>query len=325
MPSVTFGSRAAANRARDLPAVSEHLSPSDDRRSTIVQLSPSTPDRIVDRLQTEAFTTSDPDEPAVGGMAELSSSERSALESTGRFEWQQHGLAAMRAKGALQAHGATDFTDFYEPGEGVAGALENLRQSKKRSAQSGAGIAVGGMRTDTEEITGGRERRAQAGRMQDQQLESAKDPALIDRDTAAQEHLREEQDFGVDVWDISFRGSDRFGRPTPSGADFERLQERNEQRSERAQHLDDIRVAEKTRDPIKWANNPAEYDYPGIDTVEPEKVHGSRSTAAQERDEAELADIAPDPATWKENIDDMDLPGIDTPPDDEFDADDILL
>lgn len=319
MPTVTFGSRAAANRARDLSAVAEHLSPSDDRRSTTVKLRSSTPKRITDRIETEAFTTGDADEPALGGTATLSESERSALESTGRFDWQTHGLAAMRAKGALEARGVTYFTDFYEPGEGVAGAIETLTESKQHAVQTGAKVAVGGQRTDTEEITGGRMQRQQAGRFQDRQVEGAKDPALIDRDPSAQAFLREEQGFGADVWDMSFRRTDRFGRPDPTGADIERLEARNERRSERAQYLDDIRVAKKTRDPIKWSNNPAEYDFPGIDTVEPEKAHSARPKAARARDEAELADIAETPAEWKADMDGLDLLDIDTPEDIDLD------
>lgn len=307
----TFGSRQAANSIRDIGAVTAYLDVDDDRREKTVKLKPDAPDSIVQRLEQRAFVTGSTSR-ASAGQAKLSDSERQSLQRTqDSFNWQDHGLEAMRTKAALERKGATEWIDFYEPGEGVEGAMKNLKASKERSAETGANIGVGGDFTDEEEMGAGRMRQ-QTERMQAQQVKGAKDPAILQQDTDAQGFLREEQEFEGDVFDIAFSRGDS-GRVEGSGRDYERLQDRNAQRSDRAQELDDLRAAPKTRDPFEWANNPAQFDFPGIDTLDPAKVHDNRSERAQEMDESRQAEVTNDPVEWADNPDDLDFPGVDTP------------
>lgn len=103
----------------------------------------------LERLRAEAERGQAERETLPGGQVELSEAERRSLDRQhDTWSWQQHGFEAMRAKGALQAEGATEWMDFYEPGEGAAGALANLRRSKERAAQTGAPIGVGGERRE---------------------------------------------------------------------------------------------------------------------------------------------------------------------------------
>jgi hypothetical protein len=302
--SITFGSREKANEFRE--KVEEYRKSTDDRRTKTVELKDSTPDRILQRAESEAFT-SETDESAGRGMEELSKSERESLKSQHRtFSWQDYGFEAMRAKAALTAKGATEWQDFYEPGEGVGGALNNLRQSKQRSQQSSAEIGVGGDYTDEGEQASRQRQRRQTERVQAQQLENAKLPAFMGDEEAAS-FLEEEQRFSDDIFAISFSGEQ------PSGEDFQRLREAHEDRSERAQRVDERRTAEVTRDPLKWSRNKSTLDFPGIDTVEPERLHRQRSERAQERDEDERAPLPDTKQQWAQNPGRYDLPGIDTP------------
>jgi len=241
--------------------IEQYRAPSDDKRSKTVVLKSSTPDRIVNRVESEAFGSQTGDRQSYG-QATLSEQEKQTLKRTTSFTWQQHGFEAMSAKAALQAQGATEWTDYYSPGEGVESSLAKLRAAKGGAQQSRAGIGVESMRQDTAETDNRGRRSGQAERASAQRVESAKEPALLNQDSDAIGFLREEQRFNDDVFDIAFSQSDTFGRPVGSGRDFETLQERHEQRSERAQELDEQKHAEVTRDPIEWAQNPAQYDYP---------------------------------------------------------------
>lgn len=311
MPELEFGSRKAANDVRE--KVSEYRAASDDKRSKTVKLKPSTPDRIVERVEQEAYTSQGSGRESAG-QAELSDAEQKSLKRQhDTFSWQEHGFEAMRVKAAMQRKGATEWQDFYEPGEGVGGALQNLRASKSRSAATGASIGVGGQRTDEEELTGGGRQRTQAERAQAGQVRNAKRPAVVGRDPDAISFIREEQRFGGDVFDITF-GETRRGVPTSSGRDRELVEQRNEQRSERAQRMDDRRAAEMTTDPIEWATDPSHYDFPGVDTVEPAAKHAARPERARETDERELAPRASSVREWAADPDQYDWPGVDTPP-----------
>lgn len=302
--SITFGSRDQANEFRD--KVEKYRKSTDDRRTKTVELKSSTPDRILQRAETEAFT-SETDKSAARGMEELTKSERESLKSQHRtFSWQKYGFEAMRAKAALSAKGATDWQDFYEPGEGVGGALNNLRQSKQRSQQSTAELGVGGDYTDEGEQASRQRQRRQTERVQAAQVEDAKQPAF-EGDEDAIGFLREEQRFEDDLFAITFTGGD------PSGQDYRGLEEAHRRRSQRAQRVDERRTAEVTLDPLKWAANKSTTDFPGIDTVKPEQLHANRSERARERDEDELAPIAETQEQWARNPDQFDLPGIDTP------------
>jgi hypothetical protein len=56
----------------------------------------------------------------------------------------------MSAKAALQAEGATDWMNYYEPGEGAQGSLKNLESGKEMAALTGAKTATSGTYDDTE-------------------------------------------------------------------------------------------------------------------------------------------------------------------------------
>jgi hypothetical protein len=211
----------------------------------------------------------------------------------------------MRVKAALGRKGATEWQDYYEPGEGVSGALANLEASKGQSAATGASIGVGGQRTDDEEISGMARRQGQAERAQAGQVRGAKDPALIEADPAAIGFLREEQQFDPDVFDLSFNGK-------PSGRDYERLQERHERRSQRAQTVDEQSAATVTRDPLKWTEAPDRYDYPGIDELDPRKRHAARSKMARRVDEQRAAPFADSVEQWARDPDQYDWLGVDS-------------
>jgi len=318
MISIEFGSRQAANEIRS--RVSEYRHESDDKRTRTVVLKDSAPNSIIRRVESEALGSETSDRQSYG-KAKLSERERESLKRQHRtFSWQQHGFEAMAVKAAVQAQGVTEWQDYYEPGESVESALAKVREAKSSATQTRASQGIGGTRTDQEE-TGNRGRRArQAERAQSGRVKSAKEPALLDQDTDAIDFLREEQRFDDDIFDIAFSQSDSFGRPVGSGRDYETLTERHESRSERAQELDEQKHAPVTRDPLKWAQNPDEYDYPGIDTLNPEKKHNSRSERAQEVDENEQAPLADSPAQWANNMDAFDLPGIDTPQGGLFDT-----
>lgn len=313
MPTVEFGSRQAANRFRNQPAVRQHLTNADHRRTTTVRLSASAPSRVLERAESQAFTTQR-EQRGSAGMAELSDAEIQSLERQHRtFSWQQHGFEAMRTKAALQRSGVTDWQDHFEPGEGTEGALENLRQTKQMSARTGAPASVErGRRTDEEELTGDARQRRQAEAFAGQQLDAAKDAALMDREREAQQFLREEEGFG-DVFDIRFGRTDRFGRPDPTGRAMARLEEFHESRSQRSQAQDERLQAPVTRDPIEWVNNPSTTDFPGVDTLDPELVHESRSARSRSVDESRSAPLASSVEAWAEEPDQLDLPGVDTP------------
>lgn len=274
MPTITFGSRQAANQFRE--RVGEYLTPSDDRRSTTVELQRDTPERIIDRAQSAAYETQSPQREGAT-QADLSKAERESLSRQHRtFNWAQHGFEAMYVKGAMQARGVDTWQDFYEPGEGVASALSKLQRKKGQAGRTGqrASLGIESMRTDREEEAGGGRRRRQSEQVRARQTDSAKSPAIMQGDRDAQGALREAERFEDGVWDISFRDTDDDGRPEPSGPDFRLLEERHEQRSAVAQRTDEAKAAPKTRDPIAWANAPNELDFPGIDTVDSEDAPG---------------------------------------------------
>lgn len=310
MPTVEFGSRQEANQFRE--RVGQYLAGSDDRRSKTVEFTRNVPNTILNRAERQAFTSQEGSRPSAG-KAKLSESERQSLRRGTGFDWQSHGFGAMAAKSALQERGVTEWQDFYEPGEGVEGALKNLRQSKGQAAQGGgAPLGIGGQRTDVEEMGGGGRRRRQAERGMGQRVQSAKEPALLEADPDAMGFLREERQFAEGgLFDISFGDTGPFGRPQPSGRDFETMQDRHESRSERAQHLDEIRHAPVTRDPLQWSQDPAHWDFPGLDTLDPRKLHETRSERAQAIDESKSAEIADSATEWANNMDSLDLPGID--------------
>lgn len=84
-----------------------------------------------------------------GGKVELYEDKRRSLERQHEtWSLQRHGFEAIHARGALQVRGVTEWMEFYEPGEGAAGALSNLRSLKEQAVQNSAPIGVGGEQRD---------------------------------------------------------------------------------------------------------------------------------------------------------------------------------
>lgn len=269
---IQFGSRASANAIRD--RISEYLSPTDDRRSVTVTLKSSAPDSIVERVESESFGSQTQQRQSFG-KATLSESEKETLRRTTSFDWQSHGFEAMSAKAALEAKGVDTWQDFYEPGEGVDSTLSKLQSSKAGAAESRAGLGIEGMRTDEGDMGNVGRRSTQAERAQSRRTKSAKRPAILEQDEDAIGFIREEQRFDDDVFDIQFSDPDELGMPQPTGRDAELVEERHEERSREAKIADESKKAPITRDPLKWASNPSEYDFPGVDTVQPEHTESN--------------------------------------------------
>jgi len=307
-----LGSRGTANDLRD--RISEFLADDDDRRSATISLDSAAPTSIRERLGGETVATQSSDRDGFG-REKLTETERKTLKRTTGFEWQQHGFEAMAAKAALQAKGVTDWTNYYEPGEGVESSLGKLRQGKQMAAQTGAPAAIGGDYTDEEDIGNAGRRAKQSEQAQAGRVRSAKRPALVDLDTGARGFLQEEQRFTDDLFDISFTETDPFGRPEATGRDADLLRDRHEQRSDRAQTLDEQKQAPVTRDPLEWSANVDEFDFPGIDTLDPEQKHNARSKKAKQVDESRSAPLASSPTEWANDMDSLDLPGVDAPKD----------
>lgn len=315
--AVEFGSKQAANDFRD--RVADYLAASDDRRSKTVTFGKGTPESILSRAETQGFTTR---KAASGGagMSKLSPRERESLKRQHRtFSWRKYGFEAMRAKAALERKGVTEWQDYYEPGEGVAGALKNLEASKGQVASTGASLGVGGDYTDEEEISGVRQQQAQVERASAGQVDRAK-PSAFRGDRGAIGFLREEERFDDDLYDIYYGDVDEYGRPLPSGRDYEELQDVHEERGPRSVALDNMRHAPVTRDPLQWAADPTHYDFPGLDTLDPELVHESRSARAQGMDESRSAPLADSPEQWAADPGHLDLPGVDAPSSTGFSA-----
>jgi len=307
---VQFGSKQDANEQRE--KFEEYLADDDDRRKKTVKLSDDAPDRVLDKARSAGFESEDAESHSAG-MRELSENEREQLNRVHRnFDWQDNGFEAMRVKGALQAKGVTDWQNYYEPGEGVSGAVKTLESSKASSARSGASVAMDDRRDPDDQINQ-RRRQQQTSRMRGRQLDTAKEAAVTEGDADAREFIREERDFGESVFNIRFSESSS-GVPQASGADLALLEDRNQQRSAKARRTDNRRAADITRDPLVWASAPAQYDFPGIDTIDPEAVHDRRSERAREQDRSELAPKADTLNQWASNTDQLDWPGVDTPP-----------
>lgn len=305
MPSVEFGTRNDAGEMRD--RLGPFLASDDDARTSTLKLKPSAPDSLIERVEGEAFE-SERDDRKSAGMAELSSRERQNLKRQyNQFSWSSHGFEAMRAKAEAQRRGATEWLDYYEPGEGAEGIAKNLRSSKDSASRRGAGIGVGGDYTDEEEMNQRRRVRRQSEKVSAESVDRAKEPAF-GGDSEAIGFLREESLFTDSLFGISFRGRDG-----PSGRDYDRLRDAHESRSKQAQTLDERRSAKVTRDPLEWAQNKGRLDFPGIDTVEPDRLHKQRSKRARTVDERTSAPLANSREQWAQNPSRYDWKGVDTP------------
>lgn len=291
MTSVEFGRREVANDVRN--RLEDFLDEDDSRRSKTVKLQDRVPDELVQRVREEAADSREV-EADKAGQASLSDRERREID------FSKDGVNvpfARSVKGIAETEGVEDWIQF---------ADFDLSVDENRSVLEQAGREERGDRGRgrTAEQSGLRKAR-RAKRQRRDQAEQAKEPAF-GGDGEAAEFLREEQRFEDDLFDISLRGDG------PSGRDFERLEQAHENRSERAKRVDERRSAQVTQDPLKWAQNKATYDYPGIDTVQPSELHNERSATAQRVDEREQAPIADSREQWAQNPDQFDWRGVDT-------------
>lgn len=291
MTSVEFGQRDVANDLRN--RLEPFLADDDSRRSKTVELQDRVPDEVVQRVREEAADSREV-EADKAGQASLTDRERKEIN------FSKDGVNvpyARSVKGIAKTEGVEDWLQFAD----LNLTVDENRNVLERAGREERGARGRGRSQDQTDLQRGR----RAKRQRREQAEEAKGPAF-GGDAEAAGFLREESRFEDDLFDISLRGSG------PSGRDYERLEEAHEDRSERAQRVDERRSAQVTRDPLKWAQNKAKFDYPGIDTVEPAEIHAERSKQARKVDEREQASIADSREQWATNFDQYDWPGVDT-------------
>lgn len=291
MTSVEFGKRDVANDIRN--RLEPFLDDDDSRRSKTIQLQDRVPDEVVQRVREEAADSREV-EADKAGQASLTDRERKEID------FSKDGVNvpyARSVKGIAKTEGVEDWLQFAD----LDLTVDENRSVLERAGREERGARGRGRTQEQSDLQRGR----RAKQQRREQAEEAK-PAAFGGNAEAAEFLREEQRFEDDLFDISLRGSG------PSGSDYEQLEEAHEDRSERAQRVDERRSAEVTRDPLKWSQNKAKFDYPGIDTVEPAEIHAERSKQARKVDEREQAPIADSREQWATNSDQYDWRGVDT-------------
>ena len=291
MASVEFGQRDVANSVRE--RLDGFLAEDDSRVEKTVKLQDRVPDALVQRVREEAADSRQA-EAQKAGQAALSDSERRRIDFT---KDRVNVPYARSVKGIADNLGVDDWVQYAD----FTLSVDENRRLLKDAARQGGGDRGQGETAEQRALRKGQ----QAKTRRREQAESAKDPALRG-DSEAIGFLREEQRFEDELFDVSLRGA------APSGRDYERLEEVHSERSERAQRVDERRSATVTPDPLTWAQNPAQYDYVGIDTVDPEELHAERSLEARSVDERRSAPIADSKEQWAQNTDTYDWPGVDT-------------
>ena len=292
MPQVEFGQRDVANSVRE--RLDGFLADDDSRRSKTVELKDAVPDEMIQRVQEEAADSRQA-EADKAGQAELSDRERKQID------FSRDGVNvpfARSVKGIADNEGVTDWLQFAD----LELSVDENRRVLKDASNEERGRSGLGKSSEKRNIA----KAADNKQKRRQQAEGAKQPAF-EGDANAAEFLRDEQRFENDLFDITLRSD-----AGPTGRDYERLEQAHENRSDRAKRVDERRSAEVTRDPLKWAQNKSEYDFPGIDTVEPAELHAERSRRARRVDEEEQAPIADSRQQWALHSDQYDWPGVDT-------------
>lgn len=240
------------------------------------------------------------------GQAPLTDAEKDWLrEKHGSFKEGGAGnyMKVRAAKAVLQGKGVNNWRDHYQP---------DLTVDEHRSEAEG----IGG------EMRGGRERedsRERDRRMREQgvgalhnQAKDALDRARDGNREAREFFLQEGKSTMLDVRPET-RDTAIGSVSTVTGRDAEMLEEINEERSDKALRHDMRRSAEITRDPLKWARNPGQYDYPGVDTVQPGYIQDQRTEHAREVDRRREAPTPDDIEDWAQHPERYDVPGVDTP------------
>lgn len=299
---VTFGDRDTARTIRQNPKFQAFLADEDDARESTVKLKENVPERALQDITGEA-ADSMRHKASQHGQAELTEAEKKKIDFS-----RTNVMHARSAKAIARGKGVDDWTSYYDETLEVD-EHRSVFESAKKDELGRSGI---GRDSNSEAEVADRQARAHH-QVKEHELGHAKDAAFQgDRDAQGfvQERVDEPDGSFDDVFDMSFSQTDD-GRLRGSGRDFERLEERHEDRPQRAQTLDEKRTAQVTRDPFEWMNSPNRYDYPGIDTVQPRELHEDRSPQAQAVDERDVAPIADSREEWAMSPDRYDWRGVD--------------
>jgi len=296
--TIEFDGREAARPIRQDRAIKPFLADSDDARTGTVKLKSNTPERVIERVVGEAAETREKEAEKFGSVP-LSESEKE------RIDFQETDIPTARAaKGVATGVGVGDWVSHFD---------ETLTASENRQTIKDAKTDGGGRRDDGRETGQNAKRLAKANKRRKRESGGRlRDYGLLQQDDAAQEELRGRGSIG-DVFDVGFNRDGQ--RLRGKGDDFDRLQDVHDERSKRARRVDERRQAKVTRDPIQWVNNPSQYDFPGIDTVQPNELHEQRSERAQRADERNIAPKAETKEQWATSPDRYDWPGVDRPND----------
>lgn len=299
---VEFGDRTSAKQIRQNPKFKPFIAESDDARTSTVELKENVPERALDDITGEA-ADSKAHRAQQYGQAELSRQEKKKIDFS-----ETNVMHARSAKAIARGKGVDDWLSYYDPTLEVD-EHRGVFESANRDERGRRGL---GRDPNSEEVVAEKRARAHQPRQQNE-LGNAKQYAFQgDRDAQGfvQERVDEPGGSFGDVFDMSFSRTDD-GTLRGSGSDFERLEERHEERPQRAQTLDEKRSANPTRDPFEWVNAPNRFDYPGIDTVQPGELHADRSAQAQAMDKRDAAPFAPTKEAWALAPGRYDWPGVD--------------
>jgi hypothetical protein len=273
----------------------EYRAPEDDGRRTLVRLVDDTPRTVVDYVRGEA-ADSLAERAEEYGQEPLTRAEKRDLDFT---EVSVPFARSVKAIGL--GKGVSNWRDYVDP---------TLTVDEHRGVfEAAAGDEAGyGRSYDDRREQARREQRAVAAE-RGQLADSAREAAIVDLDAEAAEFVR-----GGPGFEFTFSRDDRGVYVPGGGVSTDAAERRHRARPDRAQRVDEREAAPLTTDPYEWANDPDEYDLPGIDTVRPARVHDRRSRRARRVDEARVATIADSPEQWAGAPDRYDFPGIDTPP-----------
>lgn len=299
---VEFEDRTSARQIREDPKFRPFLADSDDAREATVELKENIPDRALEDITGEA-ADSKKHRAREHGQAELTEAEKEKIDFS-----ETNVMHARSAKAIARGKGVDDWTSYYDETLEVdehRGVFE--RAKKDESGRSGIGRDASSEATQAE-----KQARAHHQRQQGELPQAKKYAFQGDQDAQGFVEERVDEPGGSfdDVFDMNFSRTED-GRLQGSGRDYERMEERHEERSQRAQTLDEKKTGQITRKPFVWVNNPGRYDYPGIDTVQPRELHDDRPERAKRQDEHDAAPIAPSKEAWAMHPGRYDWPGVD--------------
>jgi len=241
---IEFGSRDAANNIRNDSQFRGFLADSDDARTATVVLKDATPQPAVDEI-VGAAADSKSHEANKAGQVDLTRRERNQID------FSRSGMNVPKARSIKAIAQQEGVSDWIHRADFTLSVDEN-RRILKRGKREGGGQRGGRDRESDTEVD---RRLADAYQEQQQnELGRAKDFALLETDTEAQGFLSEQGSVG-DVFDVGFNRTDD-DRLEGYGEDYDRLEERHENRPERAQTLDEKQTAPVTRDPCSGQTTP---------------------------------------------------------------------